>query len=340
MTGTNENYPFHVLPSHRRRPGLGLLLSALGWGPLLLGIFLSTFLFSPFLVSILRREPPDMGRHIMGMAVMSLYLITLLLSFPLLMRLVKRGRGMRRLDAINLLARDHRPPVLYLRPFDDDDLPDLTLPSYSLSPRSIFPQTYEMKLCRVLNALGPVITIGRPGEQVPELGAARLYVSNQEWQLAVEYFFPRAAAVVINVGASEGVLWEATNALGKVNPGRLLYFFPFVLEREKRHSWLIYRKMREGYGFSTEVVRKMDAERQRRYQVFRQRLQAALPVRLPLSLGEACFLSFTEGGEPRVLESRRPTMARIFAGYASQTQIDLKRTLEPFLSKRSSGRLN
>src|SRR5262245_45368681 len=43
--------------------------------------------------------------------------------------LIERGRKMRARDAVDVLAKDRRAPVLYLRSFEDEDLPDPTLSS-------------------------------------------------------------------------------------------------------------------------------------------------------------------------------------------------------------------
>jgi hypothetical protein len=45
--------------------------------------------------------------------------------------------------------------------------------------------TEEEQLAMVMNEIGPFIAIGRPGEQWPELGAARMYVGDDEWQATI-----------------------------------------------------------------------------------------------------------------------------------------------------------
>ena len=43
-------------------------------------------------------------------------------------------------------------------------------------------RTPEQELADILEHVGPVVAVGKPGEPLPELGAARLYVSHDEWQ--------------------------------------------------------------------------------------------------------------------------------------------------------------
>jgi hypothetical protein len=139
----------------------------------------------------------------------------------LMSRLAVYGRRLRQPDAPSVLARDPRPPVLFLRSFRDEDIVDLT----SRTGRGSMRRSEEA-LCTALRRVGPVIAIGRPGEHLPETGAARLYVGDHDWQKAVRHFLAQAAAVVIVVGTSPGVWWEIDAALESVDRRRLLFFFP------------------------------------------------------------------------------------------------------------------
>ncbi len=69
-------------------------------------------------------------------------------------------------------------------------------PSWTTSPRSRLPfttqqssefyagaWTLEEAAEKILNAWGPVIAIGRPGEGLPPAGAAREYVAGDAWQV-------------------------------------------------------------------------------------------------------------------------------------------------------------
>ena len=104
--------------------------------------------------------------------------------------LFKYGSALRKLDAIELIKNDPRAPVFYLRSFDDDAVPDYTGSMTPLGAR----RTVEMQLAKVFMSVGPVISIGRPGERLPELGTNRFYVSDDDWQQAMLYFLDRAAA--------------------------------------------------------------------------------------------------------------------------------------------------
>ena len=140
-------------------------------------------------------------------------------------RLWRRSQRHEALDADEAMARDPRPPVLYLRSFRDDGTALLDDGRSSLSRRivqAIAPPTPEQEMARVLQRVGPVVAIGKPGEPLPELGAARLYVAHADWQRRVAELMGAAALVVVRVGASPGVLWEIEQALALLPRQRLV----------------------------------------------------------------------------------------------------------------------
>jgi len=94
-----------------------------------------------------------------------------------------RARRHVRASVSKVRARDTRAPVLLLRSFGDDmtaiDVRDFKIPLFRQFP------TFEETLTDHLWEFGPVVAIGRPGEPVPLLGAAREYVANEAWQARV-----------------------------------------------------------------------------------------------------------------------------------------------------------
>jgi len=152
-----------------------------------------------------------------------LLLLFVLMFFAL--ALLRRGRRTEALTAAEAMARDPRPPVLYLRSFQDDAAVALAGGGWRL-PRRIGRlmvwATPEQELSRILNRIGPVVAIGKPGEPLPELGAARVYVAHADWQAVVGDLMRKAALVVVRVGESPGVLWEIEQALQHLPRERLL----------------------------------------------------------------------------------------------------------------------
>ena len=79
---------------------------------------------------------------------------------------------------------DPRPPILFLRSFLDD--------GYKLKERVLVagvpinqPLRMEEALAVRFHDFGPFLAVGEPGEGLPQLGAARAYLSDDQWQAAV-----------------------------------------------------------------------------------------------------------------------------------------------------------
>jgi hypothetical protein len=119
-------------------------------------------------------------------------------------------------SARQLLERDPRPPVLYLRCFRSDQQTRQLLGSL----------TEEEQVAEVLQDVGPVIAVGRPGEPLPELGAARFYVEDARWRATVAALLERSALVVLLTGDTEALAWEVERAAAAIPPERLLFLVP------------------------------------------------------------------------------------------------------------------
>ena len=120
--------------------------------------------------------------------------------------------------------QDSRPPVLYLRSFKDDPVMSrpglfhITIPSVT---------TIEEQLAMVLNEIGPVTAIGKPGERLPALGARRLYVDDADWQEKVSELMAQSRLVIFRLAKTEGFWWELERAAATVSPERLVLLVPF-----------------------------------------------------------------------------------------------------------------
>lgn len=249
---------------------------------------------------------------------------------PLGVSMVRRGRRLRAPDALNKLRKDKRRPALYLRSFGDDQLSDPSARPYQLSIDS-----YEDRVVRALNRIGPAIAIGRPGEKTLHPGAARIYVQNEDWQQAVTYFMRRSAVVVVVVGKSPGVWWEIEQAIQNVEPERLLIFLPYVDEAERNPSFWkrFYLSMRQ--QTTTRKTRpRLEAGRQERYRIFRERAESILPCRLPETIGRSQFIAFDANWSPWLLETKRSYFMQIaMLEIWESMSIDFKKTLRPFIRR-------
>ena len=123
-------------------------------------------------------------------------------------------------DASAVLAVDPRPPVVYLRPFQQEEETFAELPwrwrdFWTNAGRSIMRRkswhllTLEQYLGMEISArIGPFIALGNPVDFVPPEGAARTYVADDEWTNHFEEMVRRARCIVVMAATSEHVLWE------------------------------------------------------------------------------------------------------------------------------------
>lgn len=170
--------------------------------------------------------------------------------------------------AEEILDKDERKPVLYLRPFGIDAKVDLgEVENVAATPggASFYHTRSRVEDCLAhLNAVGPLIAIGKPGE-LPQTGAYRLYVSDALWQQAITDLLPHAELVVLSWGQSLGIEWELQEVLRRVNLPSILFYLPF--------------------------------EDEARYAQFRKVLQSHVRCNLPERKGNAYFLGFSSDSE-------------------------------------------
>lgn len=128
------------------------------------------------------------------------------------------------------LQIDKRAPVLYLRSFLDDESrsPDFGLIKKEVGGGTVFNfqrVVDEEALARTLQrCLGPVVAIGRPGETLPELGAYRMYFSDEHWKVEVIGLVNRSQLVVLRIGSTGGLLWELKNTVDRVEPEKIILY--------------------------------------------------------------------------------------------------------------------
>lgn len=123
-------------------------------------------------------------------------------------------------DAAAVLAADPRPPVVYLRPFQQEEETFAQLPwrwgeFWANATRSVMHRkrwlslTLEEYLGTELSAcIGPFVALGNPIDFVPPEGAARTYVADEEWTKHFEAMVRGARCIVMMAAVSENVMWE------------------------------------------------------------------------------------------------------------------------------------
>jgi hypothetical protein len=163
------------------------------------------------------------------------------------------------LNAQAALAADGRPPILYLRPFKADKVTFASAmirrnrarairkaryPHFIMSLVATFAADWiarvlpggergEELIVEPLQHLGPVIAIGRPGERVPPMGAARVYVGN-EWRDVVHSHLQNAQLVLLFAGTTPNFTWEITKVFRNEPFVPILLMLPFFENYSKQ----------------------------------------------------------------------------------------------------------
>ena len=91
----------------------------------------------------------------------------------------RRGRRLLSISADEVLATESRAPVVYLRPFQHDELPQGPDSGRDLLQTHFLPKERiggrpEERLVLVAHGVGPMIAIGRPGEHCANRGSQAL----------------------------------------------------------------------------------------------------------------------------------------------------------------------
>jgi hypothetical protein len=147
-------------------------------------------------------------------------------------------------------ARDPRPPVLLLRAFRDDHVFVQPMAGHDrlmrgrCNPWDYF--LFEDMLVRLFSGCGPVIAIGRPGERVPPIGAAREWLESSQWQARVEDLLRECRLVVMVAGAlkrDDGLSWEVGTILRGEHAAKLVLVMPPLASEQVRPRWEAYREL-------------------------------------------------------------------------------------------------
>jgi hypothetical protein len=140
------------------------------------------------------------------------------------LRLLRRGARVAQPSAETMLASDPRSPILLLRAFTDDALVvDQRLKLLIDQQAAV---RLEEAMAVNLSAYGPFVAIGAPGEQLPELGAARAYLGKDEWQGAVQRWIGTARFIVMVVGVTDWLRWELKQILEQDRVSDLILVLP------------------------------------------------------------------------------------------------------------------
>jgi hypothetical protein len=138
--------------------------------------------------------------------------------------LLRRAARHAQPSAASVLASDPRPPVLLLRSFVDDSLLVDQRIKVLIDQQATI--RFEEAMSAYFSAYGPFVAVGEPGQTLPQVGAARAYLTKEEWQSAVKKWIGQASFIVLVAGATEWVRWELKQILAQSRVGELLLLLP------------------------------------------------------------------------------------------------------------------
>lgn len=199
-----------------------------------------------------------------------------------------RGTRISARSAEQLLQEDKRDPVVFIRSFGDEErsyrvqslaglvrraLVDPRLFNrYFQAGASFWGPMQQFQFNRLFREIGPFIAIGKPGEKIPGMGAARMYVSDDRWQSVVGGFFRKARLVVVQPGTTPGLQWEINEMKRVIAPEKILFILP---------------------------------EKESDYHAFRSWIDKVLPVSMPETMPSARFLALDSQWKPYAMGGYR-----------------------------------
>lgn len=203
------------------------------------------------------------------------------LGAPVSYFVLNLGLRLQSRSAIVALRNTTQAPIVYLRSFKSDvrwfESPQDLLLMFLLPGRS---ESYERSLSKAVRGVGPLVAIGQPGEAIPPLGAARLYVQGDQWQKVVAELVAASQLVILRIGDTDGFWWEVEHIVATCDPRKVLFFLP-------------------------------PGDRSHKYALLRARAEKYFPYPLPEHPGEALFLGFSSEWQPQLYGRTGPSATAI-----------------------------
>lgn len=163
----------------------------------------------------------------------------ILLSAHIAVRRLSRRSSITPMQA--LLESDERSPVVFLRPFNDDQVRFPKLRRWSIFRLFLLgeePKFFEHQVLEEMSELGPVVAIGDPSKAHSPFGAARDYFSDEEWQARAIRLIENAKAIILVVSDTPGVWWEVETLLSKKCIDKTLIVFPLDHSTKAQRLWI------------------------------------------------------------------------------------------------------
>jgi hypothetical protein len=205
---------FSVWPGLKRSKLRAVIADVLTYAASMSLLFGSTVL-AVFGFLFIALMPLFLQTHGIGEVLMQLLALLIILCFTGLIQsfLRRTARWFSRASYAEQVERDQRPPILFLRSFQDDQV---HLPERgwwrrwvrALLAPGIRGRRLDHFLVESFSRYGPALALGNPGEKQLPFGAARVYCTHDTWKDQVAEIANRANYVVLVADSTPGVEWE------------------------------------------------------------------------------------------------------------------------------------
>jgi hypothetical protein len=200
-----------------------------------------------------------------------------------------------------VIARDSRPPVLYLRAFyqeaeaftwgTKEQMARYTAMSLTTQTSYIITITFEQYLeAAISQGIGPFVALGNPEDFLPPEGAAREYAEDSDWQQQFLKLAETAKAIVMEVSRSDNLRWEIAALLSHGWQRKLFVITPPM----PKSNPAIYR-----WGFA--LIRAAKGVAPPRWNEFSSELNNAGFQIDPADPGPGSVVSFDLNGSSKVI---------------------------------------
>ncbi len=174
-----------------------------------------------------------------------LSMLVALVAFKIATLLQSTAKRLGVLSVSDVIKKPNERFVLYLRPFDADNviLPKPRLPLLSrLFSFTPFPVRIEQELFDVADGYRPLIAVGKPGEKSVRGDVAyRAYLDDSEWQEYVMTKIRSADRIVMVLKDTDGVRWEFGRVIGEEAIMKTLFLLDPTVK--KPEAWETLEKM-------------------------------------------------------------------------------------------------
>ncbi len=161
--------------------------------------------------------------------------------------LIRRERTIHTSPLEEILRDDPRPPVLYLRAFNQESQFFVIgtkaeygawgkgfIAAISRDDQKIGITIEEYLAEEITQSIGPFVALGSPEDYLAPPGALRVYAKDEDWKVRFDQLARRSAGVIVEVSRSDNLRWELEHLRGEGLQEKL-----FVLTRLAKKGYTL-----------------------------------------------------------------------------------------------------